>query len=69
VDGRTRHSLEVVEDLRERFGELVFQTVIHENVALAEAFSFGLPITAYKSRSRGAQDFRALADELEKRRS
>lgn len=68
VDGRTRHSLEVVEDLRERFGSLVLETVIHENVALAEAFSFARPITVYKSRSRGAQDFRALAAELEERR-
>ncbi len=69
VDGRTRHSLEVVEDLRERFGDLVFQTVISENVALAEAFSFAQPITSYRTRSRGAQNFRNLALELERRSS
>lgn len=64
VDGRTRHAQEVVEQLRGRFGNLVYNTVIRENVRLAECPSFGKPITQYDPRSYGAQDYRALAAEL-----
>ncbi len=64
VDARTRHAGEVVGHLRERFGEVVFGTVIRENVRLAEAPSFGEPITAYDPRSAGAEDHRALAKEV-----
>jgi len=64
VDLRTRHSQEVVERLRERFKKLVFRTVIRENVRLAECPSFAKPITTYDSKSRGAEDFRALAQEV-----
>lgn len=61
VDGRTRHSTEVVDQLYGRFGGLVYPTVIRENVRLAECPSFGQPITLYDSRSAGSQDYRALA--------
>lgn len=64
VDGRTRHAQDVVEKLRERFGPLVFRTIIRENVKLAEAPSFHKPITLYDSSSAGAQDYRALAGEV-----
>lgn len=64
VDGRTRHAGEVVESLRTRFGEQVYQAVIRENVKLAEAPSFAQPITRYDSSSRGAEDYRALAQEV-----
>ncbi len=64
VDRRTRLSLEIVEDLRRRFGDLVYSTVIRENIRLAEAPSFGLPITLYSRRSAGAEDYRALAGEV-----
>jgi chromosome partitioning protein len=64
VDARTRHALEVVERLRERFGKKVFKTVIRENVRIAECPSFGKPITAYDTSSHGAEDFRALAGEV-----
>lgn len=64
VDGRTRHAQEVVAELRDRFPKLVYQTVIRENVRLAEAPSFGQPITQYDSRSAGAADYRALAAEV-----
>ena len=64
VDGRTRHAQEVVQDLRERFGAAVCETVIRENVRLAECPSFGLPIIRYDGRSTGAADYRALAEEL-----
>ena len=64
VDARTRHSQEIVAQLRERFGEKVYRTAIRENIRLAECPSFGQPITQYDSRSAGAQDYRALAEEV-----
>lgn len=64
VDARTRLSQDVVGTLRERFAADVFKTVIRENVRLAEAPSFGKPITQYDPRSAGAEDYRAAAAEL-----
>jgi chromosome partitioning protein len=64
VDARTRHAREVVEQLRERSGTLVYKTIIRENVRLAECPSFGQPITQYDPRSAGAADYRALAEEI-----
>ena len=64
VDTRTRHAREIVEQLRARFDGLVFDTVIRENVRLAEAPSFSLPILQYDRRCTGAWDYRALAKEL-----
>ncbi|MBV8096560.1 MAG: ParA family protein [Acetobacteraceae bacterium] len=64
VDARTRHGIEVVEELRKRFPEQTFRTVIRENIRLAEAPSFGQPVTAYDGKSAGAEDYRALAAEV-----
>ncbi len=64
VDARTRHAREVVEQLREHNGELVYRTVIRENIRLAECPSFAQPITRYDSKSSGAADYRALAQEI-----
>lgn len=64
VDARTRHALEVVEQLRERFPRLVYRTIIRENVRLAECPSFGVPITKYDPSSFGTEDYRALAREV-----
>lgn len=64
VDSRTRHAREVVEQLRERNGGLVYQTVIRENIRLAECPSFAQPITRYDPKSSGAADYRALAREI-----
>ena len=47
VDSRTRHSREVVEELRKNFSDLVYKTAIRENVRLSEAPSFGKPINEY----------------------
>ena len=47
VDLRTNLSRQIVGRLRERFGDLVVVTTIHENVRLAEAPSFEQPITTY----------------------
>jgi chromosome partitioning protein len=67
VDSRTTLAREVVARLRERFGALVFKTVIRENVRLAEAPSFHQPITVYAPNSPGAADYRATARELVRR--
>ncbi len=64
VDNRTRHAREVVDMLRERSGDLVFETVIRENIRLAECPSFGQTITQYDPKSHGAVDYRALAQEV-----
>lgn len=64
IDARTRHSRDVVDSLRERFGGTVYGTVIRENIRLAEAPSFGKPITLYDSASTGAHDYRQLAHEV-----
>jgi chromosome partitioning protein len=64
VDSRTRHAQEVLQDLRRRFGDQVYATVVRENVRLAECPSFEQPIICYDSRSAGAADYRALADEI-----
>ncbi len=61
---RTRLAREVVEQLRERFGDLVLQTVIRENIKVAEAPSWHQPITAYAPASNGAADYRAVVGEL-----
>jgi len=64
VDRRTNHSLDVVESLKKKFGQLMYKTKIRENVRLAECPSFGRPITSYAPSSPGAQDYRDLAREL-----
>ncbi|MBP7063493.1 ParA family protein [Ferrovibrio sp.] len=64
VDSRTRHSLDVVASMRKTFGSDVYNTVIRENVRLAEAPSFHMPITRYDSQSAGAADYRAAAAEV-----
>ena len=64
VDLRTRHSGEVLESLREHFGDKVFGSFIRENIKLAEAPSYKKPITSYDNSGGAAQDFRALTNEL-----
>ncbi len=64
LDGRTRHGTEVVAELRKRFPAETFATAIRENIRLAEAPSFGQPITSYDTKSAGADDYRALAGEI-----
>jgi chromosome partitioning protein len=64
VDARTRHSQEIVDELRKRFPAETFTTVVRENIRLAEAPSFGQPITTYDAKSAGAEDYRALATEV-----
>ena len=63
-DERTNLSPAVAADLRAFYGSLVFQTVIPRNVRLAEAPSHGRPILSYDIRSRGAEAYIQLAQEV-----
>jgi chromosome partitioning protein len=53
-----------VDSLQEKFGKMMYKTIIRENIKLAECPSFGKPITLYASSSTGAEDYRELAKEL-----
>jgi chromosome partitioning protein len=63
-DGRTKLSHEVVNEVRRHFGDLVFQTRIPRSVRLAEAPSYGQPITVFDPSSRGAVAYHRLAGEV-----
>src|SRR5699024_7316588 len=63
-DARTRLPGDVSTQLTEYFGRAVYKTVIPRNVRLAEAPSYGLPVTHYDSNASGAVAYRALAAEL-----
>jgi chromosome partitioning protein len=63
-DERTNLSSAVAADLRDFYGQQVFQTVIPRNVRLAEAPSHGKPIILYDIRSRGAESYLQLAKEV-----
>ena len=66
-DGRTNFSTQVAQEVRRHFPGKVFGTVVPRNVRLAEAPSHGLPVTVYDRSSRGAQAYRAMAEEINKR--
>ena len=51
-------------EVRENFGELVYQTMIPRTVRLSEAPSYGEPIIYYDKRSKGAETYRQLAKEV-----
>lgn len=63
-DDRTNLTRQVATDLKEFFGPEVFQTIIPRSVRLAEAPSFGKPILHYDPRSRGAESYIKLAQEI-----
>ena len=64
VDMRTRHSRDVLQSLKDRFGDQVLKTYIRECIFLAEAPSFNESILSYKAKSSAAEDFRNLAREI-----
>ena len=63
-DGRTKLSNEVVSEVRNLFGERVFETVIPRSTKLAEAPSFGKPIIHYDKYSASAAAYEVLAQEV-----
>ena len=63
-DGRTKLANQVVSEVREHFGERVFETMIPRSTRLAEAPSFGKPIIHYDKYSSGAAAYELLAQEF-----
>ena len=63
-EGRTNFCAQVAEEVRRHFPGKVFLTVIPRNIRLAEAPSHGIPVTAYDKSSRGAQAYKAMAEEF-----
>jgi chromosome partitioning protein len=63
-DGRTRYARQTLSEIRERFGDLCFDTVIRQNVKLREAAQRGKPIATVARSANGAIDYAALAVEV-----
>lgn len=63
-DGRTRLSSDVVAEVNRHFPEQTFKSVVPRSIRLAEAPSYGLPITIYAPGSSGAEAYESLAREV-----
>ena len=63
-DGRTNLSNDVVDEVRRHFKDLVFKSIIPRTVRLAEAPSYGQPISVYAPSSNGAESYTARAQEV-----
>ena len=63
-DARTNLSNQVVKEVKNYFGEKVYKTVIPRNVKLSEAPSYGMPITVYDARSKGAKCYEKFTKEF-----
>lgn len=67
VDTRTTLSHSIKDYIASQWGDLVMDTYIRNNVALAEAINAGKPINVYDPRSNGSKDFSSLTDEIRNR--
>ena len=67
-DSRTNLSTQVVDNVKKNLNQKIYKTVIPRNIRLAEAPSYGLPITMYDPKSAGAESYMALANEVIKRK-
>jgi chromosome partitioning protein len=63
-DSRTKLSQQVVDEVRDFFGDRVFKTLIPRSVRISEAPSHGMPVTLYDTTGRGAIAYRELAKEV-----
>lgn len=63
-DARTNLSLQVVENVKNNLNQNIYKSIIPRNVRLAEAPSYGMPITEYDAKSTGAEAYRLLAEEV-----
>lgn len=67
-DARTNLSLQVIEEVKRHLPNNVYRSIIPRNVKLSEAPSHGLPITMYDGKSKGAESYILLAEEVMERR-
>ncbi len=65
-DMRTNLSNQVVKEVKRYFEDKVYKTVIPRNIKLSEAPSYGMPITLYDPKSKGARAYEKLAREIMK---
>ena len=63
-DARTNLSLQVVENVKSNLHQNIYKSIIPRNVRLAEAPSYGMPITEYDPKSTGAESYLMLAEEV-----
>lgn len=63
-DARTNLSLQVVENVKGNLKQTIYKSIIPRNVRLAEAPSYGMPITEYDPKSAGAESYMRLAEEV-----
>ena len=63
-DIRTNLSNQVVREVKKYFEDKVYKTVIPRNIRLSEAPSYGMPITLYDARSKGAKSYEKFAKEF-----
>lgn len=63
-DSRTNLSMQVVENVKSNLNQRVYETIIPRNIRLAEAPSYGMPISTYEPKSAGAEAYMHLAEEL-----
>jgi len=63
-DSRLNLSNQVMEEVKKHFQEMVFESVIHRNIKLSEAPSYGQPAILYDANSKGAASYMNLAREL-----
>ena len=67
-DSRTNLSMQVVENVKNHLNQNIYNTLIPRNIRLAEAPSYGIPITKYDPKSAGAEAYRNLAKEVMKKK-
>ena len=63
-DGRLNLSKQVADEVKGFFKDKIFKTIIHRNVRLSEAPSFGKPALLYDANSTGAQNYISLVEEI-----
>lgn len=67
-DARTNLSLQVIDEVKKHLPQDVYRSIIPRSIKLSEAPSHGLPITIYDRKSKGAEGYIALAEEVMERR-
>lgn len=68
-DSRLKLANQVYSEVKQYFGDMVFETVIQRNIKLSESPSHGIPVILYDADSRGAQNYIQLAQEITKKRT